>query len=138
MGPSGSSGQGAGRMPAWPLRQAGVAVLVPHLPSVDAASLTCGPGFGSCGMVAGGPSLFYIGSPSRTLRGIMAKASSTKGGGGGSSRIRFIMLEAEGDGDLTQITQAIHNALRPPPAAPASPRLIANTSNGSRPAEQDE
>jgi hypothetical protein len=43
----------------------------------------------------------------------MAK-SSNKGGGDGSSRIRFIMLEAElGDGDFSQITQAITNALRP-------------------------
>jgi hypothetical protein len=42
----------------------------------------------------------------------MAKNSSVKGIG--SSRVRFIMLDAElTDGDLTQITQAIQNALRP-------------------------
>lgn len=39
----------------------------------------------------------------------------------GTSRIRFIMLEAElPDGDLSQITSAIQNALKP---APMSPRL---------------
>jgi hypothetical protein len=49
----------------------------------------------------------------------MAKASASKGG---SSRIRFIMLEAElPEGDLSQVTQAIQNALKP--ATPA-PRLL--------------
>lgn len=43
----------------------------------------------------------------------MAKGSTGKAGG--SSRIRFIMVEAEiSDGDLGQITQAIQNALRGP------------------------
>jgi hypothetical protein len=52
----------------------------------------------------------------------MARGSSKGGGsGGGPSRVRFIMLDADlNDGDLTQITQAIQNALRPqsngPPA----------------------
>jgi len=41
-------------------------------------------------------------------------AKSSNGKGGGSSRIRFIMLDAElSDGDLSQITNAIQNALRP-------------------------
>lgn len=61
----------------------------------------------------------------------MARVSPTKPSG--SSRVRFIMLDADlANGDLTQITQAIQNALRPPlashqrfvtsvpPAAPAS------------------
>ena len=47
----------------------------------------------------------------------MARGPSNRGGGssGGPSRVRFIVLEAEinNDGDLTQITQAIQNALRP-------------------------
>jgi hypothetical protein len=43
----------------------------------------------------------------------MARPGNNKGGGG-NSRIRFIMLEAEmSDGDLSQITEAISNALRP-------------------------
>ena len=56
----------------------------------------------------------------------MAKTSGTKGGGG-SSRVRFIMLDAElSDGDLTQITQAIQNALRlHPNSHAAQQRLIA-------------
>jgi len=41
----------------------------------------------------------------------MAKSTNK----GGTSRVRFIMLEAEGpEGDLAQIAQAIQNALRPP------------------------
>jgi hypothetical protein len=41
----------------------------------------------------------------------MAKSA---GKSGGTSRIRFVMLDAEiPDGDLSQITQAIHNALKP-------------------------
>jgi hypothetical protein len=43
----------------------------------------------------------------------MAKNSTPRGG---NSRIRFIVLEAEiADGDLSQVTQAIQNALRPAP-----------------------
>lgn len=46
--------------------------------------------------------------------------------GNGTSRVRFIMLEAElPDGDLSQITSAIQNALKPPLAT--NPR----TPNGS-------
>ena len=42
----------------------------------------------------------------------MAKSGSTRSGG--TSRIRFIMLDAElADGDLTQVVHAIQNALRP-------------------------
>lgn len=46
----------------------------------------------------------------------MARSGNNKGGGGGNgpSRVRFIMLEADlADGDFSQITQAITNALRP-------------------------
>ncbi|HEU4635272.1 MAG TPA: hypothetical protein VFS41_03785 [Edaphobacter sp.] len=44
--------------------------------------------------------------------------------GGGNNKIRFIMLEADlNDGNLTQITQAISNALRPI-APPQPPRLL--------------
>lgn len=44
----------------------------------------------------------------------MAKGGTIKSG---TSKIRFIMLEAElSDGDLTQVTQAIQNALRPTPS----------------------
>jgi hypothetical protein len=44
----------------------------------------------------------------------MARSSGTAKSGG-TSRIRFVMLDAElTDGDLTQVTQAIQNALRPP------------------------
>jgi hypothetical protein len=51
----------------------------------------------------------------------MAKSSS---GSRNPSRIRFVMVEAElGDGDISQITQAITNALRPP-VANATPRRI--------------
>lgn len=43
----------------------------------------------------------------------MAKNSTTKTGG--TSRIRFVMVDAEiADGDIGQITQAIQNALRGP------------------------
>jgi hypothetical protein len=42
----------------------------------------------------------------------MAKSASKASG---LSRVRFIMVEAETDGDLTQITQAIQNAVRPTP-----------------------
>jgi hypothetical protein len=44
----------------------------------------------------------------------MAKGSSSKGG---SSKVRLIVFEAEmSDGDLSQVTQAIQNALQPRPA----------------------
>lgn len=55
----------------------------------------------------------------------MAKGSSPKSG---NSKIRFIMLEADlSDGDLSQVTQAIQNALRP---AQQTVKLI-QTSNGN-------
>jgi hypothetical protein len=48
--------------------------------------------------------------------------TTQKGGSGGSSKIRFVMLEADlRDGDLTEITQAISNALR---QSPSPQRLI--------------
>lgn len=67
----------------------------------------------------------------------MAKQPSSKGG---TSRIRFIMLDAElPEGDLTEITAAIQNALKPTTTVihqrlPSSPTLGA-LSNGSRDAE---
>ncbi|WGD50974.1 hypothetical protein QA641_36240 [Bradyrhizobium sp. CB1650] len=64
----------------------------------------------------------------------MARSNGSKGGGGtGPSRVRFIVLEAElQDGDLSQITQAIQNALRPQtnanlPRATQQARLSAPT-----------
>lgn len=56
----------------------------------------------------------------------------------GTSRIRFIMLDAElPEGDLSQITSAIQNALRPTtviqqrlPHQPAAPALISNGAAG--------
>ncbi|MBM6593085.1 hypothetical protein [Microvirga pudoricolor] len=57
----------------------------------------------------------------------MAKGSSGKAGG--TSRIRFIMVEAEiADGDVGQITQAIQNALR----GPAAPAQRITAPNGTR------
>lgn len=48
---------------------------------------------------------------------------NTGGRSSGSSKLRFIMLEADiADGDFTQITQAITNALKPP--APVQRGLI--------------
>lgn len=58
----------------------------------------------------------------------MAKGASSKSG---SSRIRFVMLEADiADGDLAQITHAIQNALRPAQAA-QQPRLISAGSSAN-------
>jgi hypothetical protein len=59
----------------------------------------------------------------------MAKSGTTRSGG--TSRIRFIMLDAElVEGDLTQVVHAIQNALRPNPAiqsrADAGPALSAS------------
>ena len=66
----------------------------------------------------------------------MARGSNLKGG---SSKIRFIMLEAElNDGDLSQVTQAIQNALRPATTIPA--RIIsgpATTSLAGTPAQDN-
>jgi hypothetical protein len=59
----------------------------------------------------------------------MARSGSSKSGGG-SSRIRFIMLDAElNEGDLSQITEAITNALRP--TTIIQQRLIAAPTGGS-------
>jgi hypothetical protein len=64
----------------------------------------------------------------------MAKASS-KNGGGNSSKIRFIMLEADlADGDLTQITQAITQAVRQGQPIPRQPIAIAARSTAAMPA----
>lgn len=68
----------------------------------------------------------------------MAKSSGSKASG--SSRIRFIMVEAEmSDGDLTQITQAIQSALRGPVVA--SQKIISTPSlpraNGEAGVEED-
>ncbi len=57
--------------------------------------------------------------------------------GNGTSRIRFIMLEAEmPEGDLTQITNAIQNALRP--ASVSGPRVPKASVQMIGSAEQDE
>lgn len=62
----------------------------------------------------------------------MAKNSSTRTG---TSKVRFIMLEADiAEGDLSQITQAIQNALKP---AHAVPRLTARLQT-STPTEQSD
>jgi len=54
----------------------------------------------------------------------MAKNSTAKSGG--TSRIRFVMVDAEiADGDIGQITQAIQNALRGPAQAPIVKRITA-------------
>lgn len=48
------------------------------------------------------------------------------------SRVRFIMLDAElNEGDLSQFTQAIQNALRPPTSVPSTPRAIAQKLAGN-------
>lgn len=63
----------------------------------------------------------------------MAKGSAGKSGG--TSRIRFVMVEAEmADGDIGPITQAIQNALRGP--APIVQR-ISSPSNGTKVITQD-
>jgi len=57
---------------------------------------------------------------------------------GGTSRIRFIMLDAElPEGDLSQITSAIQNALQPTtiiqqrlPNQPVAPALMTNGAAG--------
>jgi len=54
----------------------------------------------------------------------MAKNSTAKSGG--TSRIRFVMVDAEiADGDIGQITQAIQNALRGPAQTPSIKRIAA-------------
>jgi hypothetical protein len=57
----------------------------------------------------------------------MAKSASGKGGG--PARIRFVMLDAEApDGDLSQITLAVQNALRSSDGAAGARRLITTVS----------
>ena len=57
--------------------------------------------------------------------------------GSGSSRIRFIMLEAEmPEGDLTQITNAIQNALRP--TSVAGPKVPKTSVQMIGPSDQDD
>jgi hypothetical protein len=69
----------------------------------------------------------------------MAKSTGSRAGGeGGNSKIRFIMLEADlNGGDLTQITQAISNALRPatgqPPMRVIAPPMSGSVVNGTPP-----
>jgi hypothetical protein len=70
----------------------------------------------------------------------MAKMTGSRAGGGegGNSKIRFIMLEADlNGGDLTQITQAISNALRPatslPPMRVIAPPMSGPVVNGAPP-----
>ncbi|HVT83087.1 MAG TPA: hypothetical protein VHM90_20790 [Phycisphaerae bacterium] len=59
----------------------------------------------------------------------MARVSIQKTSG--ASRIRFVMLDAElSDGDLSQVTQAIQNALRPPTPAAAPTKVV--VANGQR------
>lgn len=56
--------------------------------------------------------------------GELAKGSAKSG----NSRIRFIMLEADlSEGDLSQVTSAIQNALRPPAASPQRVLQITRT-----------
>ncbi len=58
----------------------------------------------------------------------MARVSATKVSG--TSRVRFIMLDAElANGDLSQVTQAIQNALRPPTAP--NQRFVASTTTAT-------
>ena len=62
----------------------------------------------------------------------LAKASGSRGG---SSKVRLIVLEAEvSDGDLTQFTQAIQNALQPrqPP-----PKIIQVSATKSLPGSEE-
>ena len=65
-------------------------------------------------------------------------ARSPGKGGGGSSRIRFIMIEADiAEGDFHQITQAIQNAVKPPQIQKVrigAPRAV-NTSTNDESAE---
>lgn len=70
-------------------------------------------------------------------------AKSGNRGEHGNTRIRFIMLEADGDAaDLHQIAQAISHAVRPtvmqhaPPALPALPRNGSQQAIEHHPAEQ--
>jgi hypothetical protein len=54
----------------------------------------------------------------------MAKTSAKSSG---ASRIRLVVLEAEGDGDLSQIAHAVQSALRPRENAIPTARRITNT-----------
>jgi hypothetical protein len=83
--------------------------------------------------VAGVPISFWLNE--RITEWRMARQPVSKGG---TSRIRFIMLDAElPEGDLSQITSAIQNALKPTtivqqrlPNQPAAPALISNGAAG--------
>ena len=78
----------------------------------------------------------------------MVKTFTKKGGsGGGSSKIRFVMLDAElKDGDITEITQAISKALRQvqpghrqiaAPVVPAEPEAGGNGAGAVEEVEQE-
>src|SRR5437016_6102036 len=78
----------------------------------------------------------------------MVKTFTKKGGGGGgSSKIRFVMLDAElKDGDITEITQAISNALRQvqpghrqilAPVVPTEPEAGGNGAGAADEVEQE-
>jgi hypothetical protein len=57
---------------------------------------------------------------------VIKMAKSTVLNGKGTSKIRFILVEAEiSDGDIGQITMAIQNALRPPVGAPQRRAIVA-------------
>ncbi|HEX6000260.1 MAG TPA: hypothetical protein VFZ16_12850 [Hyphomicrobiaceae bacterium] len=61
-------------------------------------------------------------------------AKSVSGKGSGPARIRFVMLDAEApDGDLSQITLAVQNALRSSDGAGGARRLITTVSSKSTP-----
>lgn len=73
----------------------------------------------------------------------MARGSTPKNTGGGSpARIRLVILDAEvPDGDLSQLTTAVQNALRSPESVPtrkAIPSLTPRNSQANERAEADE
>lgn len=70
----------------------------------------------------------------------MARGTSPKNtGGGGAARIRLVILEAEApDGDLTQLTTAVQNALRSPENAPARRSITTITPRNSVPNDRSE
>ena len=70
----------------------------------------------------------------------MARGTSPKNsGGGGPARIRLVILEAEApDGDLTQLTTAVQNALRSPENAPARKSITAIPPRNSAPNDRSE
>lgn len=66
----------------------------------------------------------------------MARNTTAKNvGGGGPARIRLVILEAEApDGDLSQITLAVQNALRSPDGAGSTRRAITTIAQKGPPA----